>query len=74
MTAQLSDGASVSLYFSADDEPFRLVRTIDRPGDYSVPCPIIPRRCDHFKLRIVGKGDAALLSLTTVTEPGSEIH
>ena len=74
MTAQLSEGASLSLYFSADDEPFRLVRTIDRPGDYSVPCPIIPRRCDHFKLRIVGKGDAALFSLTTVTEPGSEIH
>lgn len=33
--------------------------------------PIRPRRCDHMRLRIEGKGDAAIHSVTYITEKGS---
>ena len=35
--------------------------------------PIRPRRCDHFKLRIVGKGDAKIYSITKTIEQGSDL-
>ena len=35
--------------------------------------PIRPRRCDHFRLRIVGKGDAKIYSITKTIEEGSDI-
>jgi hypothetical protein len=35
--------------------------------------PIKPRRCDHFRLRFVGKGDAKLYSITKTIEQGSDI-
>lgn len=34
--------------------------------------PIKPRRCDHFRLRIVGKGVAKIFSVTKYTEQGSD--
>lgn len=37
---------------------------------YSVP--IIPHRCDHFRLRIEGVGEAKVFSLTKVIEQGSD--
>lgn len=35
--------------------------------------PIKPKRCDHFRLRIVGKGDAKILSITKYIEKGSDM-
>ena len=35
--------------------------------------PIRPRRCDHFKLRIVGKGEAKIYSITKTIEQGSDL-
>lgn len=35
--------------------------------------PIKPRRCDHFRLRIEGKGDAKIYSITKTIEQGSDI-
>lgn len=35
--------------------------------------PVKPRRCDHFRLRIVGKGDAKIYSITKTIEQGSDI-
>ena len=35
--------------------------------------PIRPRRCDHFRLRIVGKGDAKIYSIAKTIEEGSDI-
>lgn len=36
--------------------------------------PINPRRCDHFRLRMVGKGDLKLLSITKDYRRGSDKH
>ncbi len=34
--------------------------------------PIRPKRCDHFRLRIVGEGDAKIFSITKTLEQGSD--
>ena len=38
----------------------------------SFSVPIQPRRCDHFRLRIEGVGDARIYSITKTIEQGSE--
>lgn len=35
--------------------------------------PVRPRRCDHFRLRLVGQGAAKLYSLTKTLEKGSDL-
>ena len=39
----------------------------------SVSAPIKPRRCDHFRLRMEGTGDARIYSITKTIEQGSDI-
>ena len=39
----------------------------------SFSVPIKPKRCDHFKLRIVGEGDARIYSIAKTIEEGSDI-
>lgn len=39
----------------------------------SFSIPIRPRRCDHFRLRIEGTGDARIYSETKTIEQGSDI-
>lgn len=40
----------------------------------SISIPVMPRRCDHFALRIEGVGDCKILSITKFTEGGSDIE
>ncbi len=35
--------------------------------------PIVPRRCDHMRLRVSGRGEMRLYSLSRVLERGSDI-
>jgi hypothetical protein len=35
--------------------------------------PIRPRRCDHFRMRIEGEGEAKIYSITKTTEQGSDV-
>ena len=39
---------------------------------YSIP--IKPKRCDHFRLRIEGKGAAKIFSITKTIEQGSDLY
>ena len=39
----------------------------------SFPIPIRPRRCDHLRLRLVGKGEAKIFSICKTTEQGSDV-
>lgn len=39
----------------------------------SFTVPIRPKRCDHFRFRIVGEGDAKIYSITKTIEQGSDI-
>ena len=39
----------------------------------SFSVPVQPRRCDHFRLRIEGEGEARIYSITKTIEQGSDI-
>ena len=41
-------------------------------GTRTFSVPIIPKRCDHFKYKITGKGGCKIHSITKTTEEGSE--
>lgn len=42
-------------------------------GTRTFTVPIIPKRCDHFKYKIVGKGGCKVHSITKTMEQGSDI-
>ena len=70
----LEIGAKVRLYAQYDSmggwESLGVVTGTDLR---SFPLPIRPRRCDHFRLRIEGEGDARIYSITKTIEQGSDI-
>lgn len=41
-------------------------------GTRTFSVPFIPKRCDHFRYKIVGNGDCKIHSVTKTTEEGSE--
>ena len=47
--------------------------TMNGMGTRSFTIPIIPKRCDHFKLRFEGEGDCKLFSIAKVLEIGSDV-
>ena len=58
-------------YDSAGDFEHLCTMTGTSLRTFSVP--IRPKRCDHFRLRIVGEGDAKIYSISKTTEEGSDI-
>lgn len=42
-------------------------------GTRTFTVPVIPKRCDHFKYKLVGKGGCKIYSITKTTEQGSDI-
>jgi hypothetical protein len=39
----------------------------------TVTVPVRPRRCDHLRMRIEGKGEARIFSISRVLEMGSDV-
>ena len=39
----------------------------------TVTVPVRPRRCDHMRMRLVGRGEARIFSITRVLELGSDV-
>ena len=42
-------------------------------GTRTFSVPIVPKRCDHFKYKLTGKGGCKIHSITKTTEEGSDI-
>lgn len=42
-------------------------------GTRTFSVPVIPKRCDHFKYKIVGRGGCKIYSITKTTEQGSDV-
>lgn len=49
-------------------------RTITSHTLTSFNIPVIPRRCDHMRMRIEGTGACKIFSISKETEQGSELH
>jgi hypothetical protein len=66
-------GSRISFYAQYDSvgEWVRLA-TVNGRTLTTFTLPIRPRRCDHFRLRIVGTGDAKIYSICKTIEEGSD--
>lgn len=74
MRAELSEGASLRVLAQFDsDGVWREVKTVRAEKKRSFYLPIIPRRCDHFRLRIEGVGMWKIYSITQEIYAGSEL-
>ena len=70
----LEIGAEADFYVQYDlDEEWTHVCTMRGTSLRSFSVPIRPRRCDHMKLRIEGRGVVRIYSITKTIEQGSEL-
>ncbi len=68
------DSPSLRLEVKYDDHPWEALRgggTVS--GIRTLTIPVIPRRCDHFRLRLSGKGTVRIFSFTKILEVGSDL-
>lgn len=71
---ELEEGASVTIAMQFDsDGVWRDVKTLSTTKKRSFYLPIIPRRSDHFSIRIMGIGSWILYSLVRESYSGSEL-
>lgn len=71
---QLAAGSRASFYVEYDSTgPWNHVATVVGSSLRTFSLPILPRRCDHFRLRIVGKGKGKIYSIAKTLESGSEL-
>lgn len=71
LTLELGTNVDFYLQYDSSGEWVHLFNMSGK-GTRSFAVPIIPRRCDHFKYRIIGKGDCKIHSVTKTIEEGSE--
>lgn len=76
LVVRMSLGLGSRVYFYAQYDSsgeWEYVCTMRGTTLRSFPVPIRPKRCDHFRLRIVGEGDAKIFSVTKTIEQGSDV-
>ena len=75
MRLEADSGSEVLVEIQFDsDGVWRPVRRIGRGEKRSVVLPIIPRRCDHYRLRLSGRGGCRVYSITREAYKGSEVR
>ena len=65
-------GTVVTIYIRMDDGGWERIKQFGFTKTGGETIPIVPRRCDRFAIRIVGKGDCEIKSLTRRYRRGSE--
>ena len=71
---ELDEGASVKIEMQFDsDGVWREVKTLQAEKKRSFYLPIVPRRCDHFRIRMTGSGGCRLYSMVREVYTGSEL-
>ena len=69
----LDVGAKVDFYIQYNSMgKYERVETVRSTSLRSFSMPIRPKRCDHFRVKIVGVGDAKIYSITKTIEQGSD--
>ncbi|MDE6876028.1 MAG: hypothetical protein K2P87_16475 [Lachnospiraceae bacterium] len=70
----LAYGAEVDFYLQYDSGgTWEHVWGMTGTGTRSFLVPVLPRRCDHFRYKIAGRGDAKIFSVARTVEEGSDI-
>ena len=73
LRADLEAGAWLKVEVSADGAPFRQVFAGHNERAKTVQIPILPTRCDNFRIRLSGNGGCILKSLVREFTVGSEV-
>lgn len=75
MRCEVEEGSSLTVKIQFDSSGvWQNVKTITAGKKQSYLLPIIPRRCDHYRIRVEGVGDAYIYGLTRYHYDGSELH
>jgi hypothetical protein len=70
----LDIGSTVDFYIEYDSmEGWEHAGTLSGTSLKTFNVPIRPHRCDHFRLRIEGEGEARIFSITKTIEEGSDV-
>jgi hypothetical protein len=70
----LQPGARVSVYIEYDSSgEWEYLFAMDGISVRSFSVPIKPQRCDHMRLKIIGRGDAKIFSICKTIEQGSDV-
>lgn len=72
---ELEQGSSVKVWLQTDsDGVWRLITELRCSGKKrSYYLPVVPRRCDHYRLKLTGTGAAKIYSITREIYAGSEL-
>lgn len=73
LRADLEAGAWLKVEVSTDGAPFKQVFAGHNERAKTVQIPILPTRCDNFRIRLSGKGGCILKSLVREFTIGSEV-
>lgn len=65
--------AELSVWIATDESEWLLVANLKNERKRSVYIPIIPRRCDKFKIKLEGVGRTRIESLVRLVREGSEV-
>lgn len=70
----LEAGTNVDFYLQYDSsDEWEHKFNMSGKGTKTFTVPVIPKRCDHFKYKIVGKGGCKIHSITKTIEQGSDL-
>lgn len=70
----LQMGSKVSFYIEYDSSgEWEYLFAMDGVNLKSFSVPIKPQRCDHMRLKIIGRGDAKIFSICKTIEQGSDV-
>ena len=71
---RMEEGAEMSVYIMYDsDGVWHHQGSIRFKGTDSIVLPVRPRRCDHLRIRLVGRGEVRIFSLTKLLTQGSDV-
>ncbi|MBS7359334.1 MAG: hypothetical protein KIG53_01870 [Oscillospiraceae bacterium] len=73
---EISENSTVNIFVEYDSsEEWIHLKSITAQKTYGTSFPINPDyRCDHFRIKLTGKGDVKIYSLTFNLETGSEME
>ena len=73
LRAQMEQGSWLKVEISADGAPFRQVFLTHNERAKTAQIPILPTRCDNFRIRLSGRGVCLFKSLVREYSVGSEV-
>jgi len=76
LNIRMSLDVGTKIYFYAQYDScgeWHLLSSMTGTSLRSFSVPVRPKRCDHFRLRIIGEGDAKIYSIVKTLEQGSDL-